>query len=402
MSSHVLKRPAMIQSREESSSTTSSSGSSNYYQPRASSISPEESKQMEEQRDKVSVQLLNKLLDAYPKAVRTDSEGGRLPLHTAIAGHATPPIIRVLLQAYPDAARCRSDSQLPLHLIARWGVSHIQVAILVLEKYPEALHGRNKWERTPMEEALSMAGENGRPHQTRLLKCLRSTYHFGWNPPPIQYPSTTHPHHRYRPSKQPLHLVDVDETIQDDPTHYNNHRTSSKSSSSSETTTDDSHQPLVTSPDSSSSSSLRKSPNRRKFLFKSSSFKSATTFKSNSYCFRKNPCLTQDNPTPSKVLPTSPNHSPTNNQNHNQQHPTSLQQQQQQQQLSSQCVPHPLSMSKDYPQELIQTPTKDIVIPSIPFQDIKYYTNSSAIDGSLCKIPPITIIRIKCLRDTLN
>lgn len=33
--------------------------------------------------------------------------------------------------------------------------------------------GRNRWERTPIEEALGMAGENGRDHQLALVWALR-------------------------------------------------------------------------------------------------------------------------------------------------------------------------------------------------------------------------------------
>ena len=61
---------------------------------------------------------------------------------------------------------------------------------MVLRAYPDALCGRNKWERTPFEGALFVAGENGCPHQTQLLRCIRKrpTY---WNQPPIQYPTAT-------------------------------------------------------------------------------------------------------------------------------------------------------------------------------------------------------------------
>jgi hypothetical protein len=118
-------------------------------------------------------------LDAYPKAARVDSEGGRLPLHTACAGRATPRVIETLIRAYPAAARQRNkDGFLPLHLAAHWGVSHIAVAVQLLKTYPDATVGRNRWERTPLEEALCMAGENGRPHQAALVRALRK--HPSW------------------------------------------------------------------------------------------------------------------------------------------------------------------------------------------------------------------------------
>jgi hypothetical protein len=125
-------------------------------------------------REEILVQVINSLLDAYPKAARVDSEGGRLPLHTACAGRATPRVVSTLITAYPAACRQRNkDGFLPLHLAAHWGVSHPAVAVQLLRAYPDATVGRNRWERTPLEEALCMAGENGRPHQSALVRALR-------------------------------------------------------------------------------------------------------------------------------------------------------------------------------------------------------------------------------------
>ena len=126
------------------------------------------------EREELAVQVVNALLDAYPKAVRVDSEGGRLPLHTACAGRATPRVVQTLVRADPAATRHRNkDGFLPLHLAAHWGVSHPNVAVTLLQSYPDATVGRNRWERTPLEEALCMAGENGRPHQAALVRALR-------------------------------------------------------------------------------------------------------------------------------------------------------------------------------------------------------------------------------------
>ena len=125
-------------------------------------------------REELAVQVVNALLDAYPKAVRVDSEGGRLPLHTACAGRATPRVVQTLVRADMAATRHRNkDGFLPLHLAAHWGVSHPNVAVTLLQSYPDATVGRNRWERTPLEEALCMAGENGRPHQAALVRALR-------------------------------------------------------------------------------------------------------------------------------------------------------------------------------------------------------------------------------------
>jgi hypothetical protein len=156
-----------------------------------------------EQREEWAVRVLNALLDAYPKGIRMDSEGGRLPLHTACAGRATPRVVSTLLTAYPAAARHRNkDGFLPLHLAAHWGISHPNVVIALLKAYPDATFGRNRWERTPLEEALCMAGENGRPHQAALVRSLR------------KHPSYwTRPVDVFENSPRSKNVVDMDATL---------------------------------------------------------------------------------------------------------------------------------------------------------------------------------------------
>ena len=157
----------------------------------------------------MAVQVMNALLDAYPKGIRVDSEGGRLPLHTGCAGRATPRVISTLVTAYPSAARHRNkDGFLPLHLAAHWGVSHPNVAITLLKCYPDATVGRNRWERTPLEEALCMAGENGRPHQAALVRALRKHPSYWSRPSDI----LEHTGSGNRRNKGPT-TVDMDESL---------------------------------------------------------------------------------------------------------------------------------------------------------------------------------------------
>ena len=158
-----------------------------------------------EKREEWAVKVLNALLDAHPKGLRMDSEGGRLPLHTACAGRATPRVVSTLLTAYPAAARHRNkDGFLPLHLAAHWGISHPNVVIALLKAYPDATFGRNRWERTPLEEALCMAGENGRPHQAALVRALRKHPSY-WTRPADVFQTT--------PARSGNQLVDIDETL---------------------------------------------------------------------------------------------------------------------------------------------------------------------------------------------
>jgi len=120
------------------------------------------------------VGLVNALIKAYPKAPKVDSEGGRLPLHMACSGRACVSVVKTLLSAYKSASRHRTkDMSLPIHLAATWGVSSPEVAIALLRAYPDGALGRNKNCRTPLEEALFVAGEVGRENQSTLVRVLR-------------------------------------------------------------------------------------------------------------------------------------------------------------------------------------------------------------------------------------
>ena len=165
-------------------------------------------------REEMAVQVINALLDAYPKAIRVDSEGGRLPLHTACAGRATPRVVSTLVTAYSSAARHRNkDGFLPLHLAAHWGVSHPNVAVILLKAYPDATVGRNRWERTPLEEALCMAGENGRPHQAALVRALRKHPNY-WIQSPDVFAVPQNNSNRASSTRRGGHKpVDIDESL---------------------------------------------------------------------------------------------------------------------------------------------------------------------------------------------
>lgn len=162
-----------------------------------------------EKREEWAVKVLNALLDAHPRAIRSGSEGGRLPLHYAATGLATPRVISTLITAYPEATKNRTkDGSLPVHLCAHWGISHSDVVIMMLKSYPDSTYGRNRWERTPLEEALCMAGENGRPHQAALVRALRKHHSFWTRPEGFLF------HQPHLSSRDPKHhIVDIDETV---------------------------------------------------------------------------------------------------------------------------------------------------------------------------------------------
>jgi len=226
-----ISRPSAItnSNRSQSENTTMTSGlmstdfsHRNSPNQNNSNVSMGSNILISEQREEMAVKVLNALLDAYPRGIRMDSEGGRLPLHTACAGRATPRVIATLITANSSAARHRNkDGFLPLHLAAHWGISHPNVATSLLKAYPDATFGRNRWERTPLEEALCMAGENGRPHQASLVRSLRKHPSY-WTRPAEAIKAER------KKGRQPIDIDDVDDetTEADDFLYQSNSRDS--------------------------------------------------------------------------------------------------------------------------------------------------------------------------------
>jgi hypothetical protein len=148
--------------------------------PRATSFNLKKYVTNEARREEYSLRVINALIEAYPRGVKVDSEGGRLPLHTAVAGKATLRVIETITRAYLPACRHRiKGNSLPLHIAAFHGVSHPGVADMLLEVYPDAIVGKNQWERTPFEEAFMLGGYNGRIYQEELCRALRPPAWFG-------------------------------------------------------------------------------------------------------------------------------------------------------------------------------------------------------------------------------
>jgi len=191
---------------QQSNSSSSGAVGHQYVQ----SVSMEKNLLVSVKREWWVVKVLNALLDAYPRAIKSGSEGGRLPLHYAATGRATPGMISTLIRAYPEAAKQRTkDGCLPIHFCAHWGISHSNVVVIMLKSYPDSTYGRNRWERTPLEEALSLAGENGRPYQGVLVRALRKHHSYWTRPDNVLFDPG-----RSRDAKH--NIVDIDETLDSD------------------------------------------------------------------------------------------------------------------------------------------------------------------------------------------
>ena len=136
-----------------------------------------------EKREEYALKVFNAILNANMEAISTDSEGGRYPLHNAIVGRASFAIIETLIIMFPNIVKLRTkDGSLPLHLAAYYGVSDSRVAPILLRYYPYAAEGKNRWDRTPLEEALLLGGENGRKYQIELMAALRQPIFYWTNP----------------------------------------------------------------------------------------------------------------------------------------------------------------------------------------------------------------------------
>lgn len=120
------------------------------------------------QRDSDAV---NRILNAYPDAVKTKSKDGSYPLHYACgSGHvrnesvAIDAIVTSLLEAYPEAASEPNDEgELPLHRICgSTGQDHIQRSTIesVLEAYPKACEQRDSVGLLPLRIAVNNAVES--------------------------------------------------------------------------------------------------------------------------------------------------------------------------------------------------------------------------------------------------
>ena len=110
--------------------------------------------------DIVATDILKLLLEYYPDSVHCDEYGyGELPLHYA-AGHKSPGFCKLLVDAYPDSVRRRSDNgSLPIHNACLRNC-RVDTLEYLLEVYPESLHIRNGNGYLPIHLACHRPGEN--------------------------------------------------------------------------------------------------------------------------------------------------------------------------------------------------------------------------------------------------
>lgn len=116
------------------------------------------------------VSVVEALLKANKHAVSAKGEKGYLPLHYACAC-ASAKVAEKLLEAYPEAAKIRneSDLMLPLHIACKWGFSKGVMNVL-LASYPEGSKVRDIYAMVPLDYAVKLPPDDRRKEAVSALQ----------------------------------------------------------------------------------------------------------------------------------------------------------------------------------------------------------------------------------------
>lgn len=100
------------------------------------------------------------LLAIHGNAARSKGGKGYLPLHYACATGASFDVVQKLLDAYPAAIRTRdtNDLMIPLHFACKWGAA-TEVIEMLVKIHPEAKQVRDIYAKTPSEYAAELGEE---------------------------------------------------------------------------------------------------------------------------------------------------------------------------------------------------------------------------------------------------
>mmetsp|Transcript_29813 Transcript_29813/g.88499 ORF Transcript_29813/g.88499 Transcript_29813/m.88499 type:complete len:576 (-) Transcript_29813:315-2042(-) len=97
--------------------------------------------------------IIRKLVDAYPPAVRRSGPFGCLPLHIALKAGASPEVVEILIAEHLPSARIREPTgKLPLHIACQYGASP-NVVNVVLINHPQAIVVKDDDGHRPVEYA---------------------------------------------------------------------------------------------------------------------------------------------------------------------------------------------------------------------------------------------------------
>lgn len=102
-----------------------------------------------------SVDVVQLLLEAYPKATEVQDNDGDLPLHIACYNGLSTNIVRMLLETYPKATEISNNKgYLPLHCACKYE-SSLETVKVIYETFPEAITRKDSYGKLPADYAYS-------------------------------------------------------------------------------------------------------------------------------------------------------------------------------------------------------------------------------------------------------
>lgn len=107
--------------------------------------------------------LVKRLLQLAPDAVKVQNKVGQTPLHAACYFKASPAITKVLFEAYPEAALVKDNNgSLPLHFACdtTTGISTLESLDLLLSAYPKCVNAKDNDEATPSDYLQEYNGDD--------------------------------------------------------------------------------------------------------------------------------------------------------------------------------------------------------------------------------------------------
>lgn len=120
-----------------------------------------------------SSEVIKALVEVYPESKTAVDRRGRTPLHFALGDKPASPDIVFLLGSSGAASYPDEIGMLPLHYACAFGASE-EVLYVLTDAYPEAIHTKDRRQRTPLHFALSNAGRKTVPSAVRLLLSLNN------------------------------------------------------------------------------------------------------------------------------------------------------------------------------------------------------------------------------------
>jgi ankyrin repeat protein len=91
------------------------------------------------------------MIEKYPAAIIHHNESGQLPLHQECRVQCRPSIISRCIELYPESlAKADSGGCVLLHVLLKNTSSSIDLALLMIEKYPKALKHQNAQGHLPL------------------------------------------------------------------------------------------------------------------------------------------------------------------------------------------------------------------------------------------------------------